>query len=58
MYMDRIVTRETKTKNALFILGMTTITALKFLQYNHAIPFSEFRQWKKWYIDSLFHYGR
>ena len=58
MYMDRVVTRETKAKNALFILGMTMMTALKFMQYNHAIPFSEFRQWKKWYIDSLFQYGK
>ena len=32
------------------------MTALKFLEYNHAIPFSEFRRWKKWYVDSLFHY--
>lgn len=55
MYMDRRVSRETKSKNALFILGMTTMTTLKFLQYNHAIPFSEFRRWKQWYIDALFH---
>lgn len=58
MYMDRIVTRETKVKNALFILGVTTIATLKFLQNNHTIPFSEFKQWKKWYIDSLFRYEK
>jgi glycosyltransferase involved in cell wall biosynthesis len=57
MYMDRLVSRDTKPKNALFILGMTTMTALKFLQYNRAIPFSEFKRWKEWYVDSLFHYG-
>lgn len=58
MYMDRLIFRETKPKNALFILGMTTMTALKFLQYNHAIPFSEFKRWKQWYVDSLFHYAK
>lgn len=58
MYMDSLVSRETKPKNALFILGMTTMTALKFVQYNHAIPFSEFKRWKQWYVDSLFHYGK
>ena len=57
IYMDRLVSRGTKPKNALFILGMTIMTVLKFLQYNRAIPFSEFKRWKKWYVDSLFHSG-
>jgi hypothetical protein len=56
IFMDRHISRDTKAKTAFFILGMTTMTILKFLQYNHAIPFSEFERWKKWYVDSLFHY--
>ncbi len=56
-YMDRVISRETKTKNAFFILGMTMMTALKFLQYNQSIPFSEFKRWKRWYTDSLFTVG-
>jgi len=57
MYMDRLISRETKPKNALFILGMTAVTAQKFLQYNHAIPISELKRWKEWYVDSIFHHG-
>jgi glycosyltransferase involved in cell wall biosynthesis len=55
-YMDRLVSRQTRPKNLIFMLGMTLMAALKFLQYNHTIPFSEFRRWKKWYVDGLFHY--
>ncbi len=58
MYMDNLVSRGTKTKNALFIVGMTAMTVLKFLQYNHVIPYSEFKRWKQWYVDSLFHCGK
>jgi glycosyltransferase involved in cell wall biosynthesis len=54
--MDRLVSRQTKAKNVLFMVGMTTIAALKFLQYNYTIPLSEFRRWKEWYVDGLFHY--
>ncbi|MDD1682673.1 MAG: glycosyltransferase [Methanoregula sp.] len=58
MYMDRLISRDTKAKNGLFIMGMTMMTVLKFLQYNHAIPLSEFKRWKEWYLDSLFHYRK
>lgn len=54
IFMDRVVSRNTKVKNFFFILGMTVITTLTFLQYNHTVPVSEFRRWKKWYIDSFF----
>ncbi|MBP2134452.1 glycosyltransferase involved in cell wall biosynthesis [Methanomicrobium sp. W14] len=56
IYMDNFVSRDTKLKNIFFMIGMTTMSAFKFLQYNHKIPFSEFQRWKKWYIDSFFHY--
>ena len=55
-YMDRLVSRQTRPKNVVFMLGMTVMAALTFLQYNHTIPFSEFKRWKKWYVDGLFHY--
>jgi glycosyltransferase involved in cell wall biosynthesis len=54
LYMDQLISRETKAKNAVYILGMTITTLIKFLQYNHSIPFSEFKRWKQWYIDSFF----
>ena len=57
IYMERLISRRTKPKNALFVLGMTTMAALKFLQYNHVIPLSDIKRWKAWYIDSVFHYG-
>ncbi len=57
MYMDRVISRDTKAKNALFIHGMTLLAAWKFLEYNHAIPFSEYQRWKAWYIDSLVQHG-
>jgi glycosyltransferase involved in cell wall biosynthesis len=55
-YMDRLVSRQTRPKNIFFMLGMTVVAALKFLQYNHTIPFSEFRRWKEWYVDGLFYF--
>jgi hypothetical protein len=55
-YMDRLVSRQTRKKNLLFILGMTNVAALKFLQYNNTLPLSEYKQWKDWYIEVLFHY--
>jgi glycosyltransferase involved in cell wall biosynthesis len=57
MYMDRQVSRKTKSGNAVFIIGMILMTAVKFLQYNYKIPVSEFRRWKQWYVDSIFHFG-
>jgi glycosyltransferase involved in cell wall biosynthesis/GT2 family glycosyltransferase len=53
IYMDRLVSRETKIKNLLFILGMTIIAGLKFLKYNHFIPLSEFKRWICFYIDAV-----
>jgi hypothetical protein len=55
-FMGRRISRETTPKNALYILGTTIIAALKFLQYNHTLPISEFKRWKKWYVDGLFHH--
>jgi glycosyltransferase involved in cell wall biosynthesis len=55
-YMDRLVSRRTMTKNVFFMVGMTIMAAMKFLQYNHTIPLSEFRRWKEWYVDNLIHY--
>lgn len=55
-YMDRLLSRQTRSRNVLFLLGMTTIAVLTFLHYNHTIPLSEFRRWKKFCVDSLFHY--
>jgi glycosyltransferase involved in cell wall biosynthesis len=55
-YMDRRISRGTKSKNGLYIMGMTIIAIQKFLQYHHTIPLSEFKRWKAWYIDSLFNY--
>ena len=56
-YMDRLVSRETRSKKAFFMLGKTMIAALKFLQYNHTIPFSDVKQWKEENIDALFSRG-
>ncbi len=53
-YMDRLLSRQTRSRNVLFLLGMTTIAVLKFLHYNHTIPLSEFRRWKKFCVDTLF----
>jgi glycosyltransferase involved in cell wall biosynthesis len=55
--IERLISRESKLKNILFIIGMTTMAALKYLQYNHTIPLSALKRWKVWYVDSLFHYG-
>ncbi len=54
VYMDRKISRETKIKDFLFILGMTSITALKSIQFNKKIPVSEFKRWIQWYNNSLF----
>jgi glycosyltransferase involved in cell wall biosynthesis len=54
IFMDRIISRDTKAKNFVFIVGMTIIAITKFLQYNFTIPLSEFRLWRKWYTDALF----
>jgi glycosyltransferase involved in cell wall biosynthesis len=56
-YMDRFFSRQTRPENLVFMGGMTMIAAIKFLQYNHSIPLSEFKRWKAWYIDGLFHHG-
>jgi glycosyltransferase involved in cell wall biosynthesis len=54
-YMDRLVSRKTFPENAVFMLGTTIIAAIKFLQYNHTITVSEFKQWKKWFVHGLTH---
>ncbi|WFN36778.1 glycosyltransferase [Methanomicrobium antiquum] len=53
LYVDRFVSRDTKLKNALFIIGMTTVTTIKCLQFNRKFPFSEFHRWKDWYLKSF-----
>jgi glycosyltransferase involved in cell wall biosynthesis len=55
-YMDRLVSRQTRLNNEFFIIGITIIAILKFLQYNHTIPISEFKRWKGWYLDVLFNH--
>lgn len=54
-YMDRLVSGQTRPNNVFFMLGTTLISALKCLEYNHTIPLSDFKRWKEWYVDNLFH---
>ena len=51
--MNRLISRETRTENVLFVLGISIIAILKYLQYNHTVPLSEFKRWKEWYVDNL-----
>ena len=56
-YMDRLLSRETRGKKALFMAGKTMIAALKFLQYTHTLPFSDVKRWKEENIEPLFRHG-
>jgi len=56
-FMERAISRDSKAKIFVFILGMTALSALTFLRYNYTLPFSEFRRWEKWYADSVSHPG-
>jgi glycosyltransferase involved in cell wall biosynthesis len=53
VFMHRIVSRETKLKNIIFILGITFVAAGKCLQYYRKIPVSLLQNWGKWYIDAF-----
>ena len=57
VFMNRVVSRDTKLKNIVFIVGITMMAAYKSLQYNRSIPWSQVKNWGRWYVDALFHHG-
>lgn len=54
-FMDKVIKREGRIKNIIYVFGITSIVWFKFLQFNKMILLSEIPLWVRWYIDAVFY---
>jgi hypothetical protein len=52
LFMDRLISRDSRGKNFFFFIGLIVITTIMYAKYNYKIPISEFGHWKRWYREN------
>jgi hypothetical protein len=52
-FCERYFNREKRWGNLLFITALISISLIKFIEYNHYVPMSEWKRWKEWVMHHI-----